>query len=57
MVAFPVSGLMGLLTWWLDGRVRLSAEMYDRFERLATCGIGPLLDGTPQGPDPDDYPV
>jgi AcrR family transcriptional regulator len=39
-VAFLVSGLLGLLTWWLDTQSDLSAdELYTRFERLAAPGI------------------
>lgn len=43
-VVFLVSALMGLISWWLDEQVPLSAqEMYARFEDLATRGVAPLL--------------
>lgn len=43
-VAFVMSGLAGLLTWWLDTQAPLTAdEMYQRFHRLAMAGIQPLL--------------
>lgn len=41
LVAFLVSALMGMLTWWLDTDPPYSAdEMYAHFERMATHGIG-----------------
>jgi AcrR family transcriptional regulator len=44
VVEFVVSGMMGLLTWWLDTKAPLSAnEMYARFEHLAVRGLGPLM--------------
>jgi AcrR family transcriptional regulator len=47
-VAFLVNGLMGLLTWWLDNKVPLTAEqMFDRFAQLATHGVKPLLQESP----------
>jgi AcrR family transcriptional regulator len=50
-VVFLVSALMGLITWWLDEQVPLSApEMYARFENLATGGIAALL--SQPHPDP-----
>lgn len=43
-VAFLVNGLIGMLTWWLDNQIPLSAEeMHFRFEQLATSGITPPL--------------
>lgn len=46
--AFLVSGLIGLLTWWLDSAAPFTAdEMYARFECLAARGIEPLLDEWP----------
>ena len=43
-VAFLVNGLLGLLTWWLDRQVALSAdEIHTRFAQLATHGVAPLL--------------
>lgn len=40
LVAFLVSALMGLLTWWLDNDPPYTAdEMYGHFERLVTHGI------------------
>lgn len=43
-VAFLVSGLIGLLTWWLDTEAALSAEeMYERFRRLSGGGLPALL--------------
>ena len=43
---FAANGLVGLLTWWLDSRVPLSADqMYAIFERLAEPGIDAILQG------------
>jgi len=42
VAAFLASGLMGLLTWWLDNQAPLSADdMYARFEHMATHGVRP----------------
>ncbi len=47
VVAFLVSGLMGMLTWWLNSEAPFTAdEMYACFEGTAIRGIEPLLDGT-----------
>ncbi len=47
VVAFLVSGLIGMLTWWLNSEAPFTAdEIYACFEGMAIRGIEPLLDRT-----------
>ena len=47
---FAANGLVGLLTWWFDSRVPLSADqMYAIFERLAEPGIEAIVQGVDPG--------